>query len=1640
VATLSSSDGDNIFCAGTSVTFTAGGGTNYNFRVDGVTVQNSPTVTYTTNILTNGQVVDVIVSNASACTSVSAQITNTVTALPTPGLTSSDADNVFCAGTSITFTATGGTGYNFRINGASVQNGASATYTTSSLVNGQVVDVIVTNAAGCSATSTGITNTVNALPVPGLSSSDADNIFCTGTGITFTATGGTGYNFRINGTSVQSGATGTYSTSTLVNGQVIDVVVSNASGCSATSAGITNSVTALPTPGLISSDADNIFCTGTSITFTATGGTGYNFRINGASVQNGASATYTTSSMVNGQVVDVIVTNAGGCIATSTGITNTVNALPVPGLSSSDADNIFCSGTGITFTATGGIGYNFRVNGTSVQSGATATYSTSTLVNGQVVDVVVSNVSGCSATSTGITNAVTALPSPGLTSSDADNIFCTGTSITFTATGGTGYNFRINGASVQNGASATFTSSSLVNGQVVDVIVTNAGGCSATSTGITNTVNALPVPGLSSSDADNIFCSGTGITFTATGGTGYNFRINGTSVQNGASATYSTSALVSGQVVDVVVTNAGGCAATTAGITNTVLALPVTSLTSSDPDNSFCSGTSITFTATGGTTYNFRVGGVSVQSGASASYTTSSLLNGQVVDVVTTNSNGCSATSTGIANTVNPIPVPVLTSSDPDNIICSGTSITLTASGGTNYNFRVAGISVQNGVLSVYTTTSLLNGQVADVIVTNASGCSATSAGKIFFVNPVPFMLISTPVTCSIDLTTYSFAVSVSSGTVTSTSGTVTNMGSNVWSVTGIASGTNVVVRVVDGNGCENTLNITAPDCTCPVVTAPVSGGNKSYCTASPVPVINASVLTGQTVDWYSAASGGTPLASTTLTFTPAAAGTFYAETRVLISGCVSNSRTAIVVTMDPLPLPGIISSDTDNTFCSGTSLTFTASGGTNYNFRIAGISIQNGTSATFTTSSLVNGQVVDVIVTNLAGCSATSAGITNNVSELPVPVLTSSDANNSFCSGTSVTFTASGGAAYNFRVNGVSVQNSALATYTSGTITNGQIVDVIVTNTGGCAATSSGITNTVNSPPAPVLISSDDDNLFCSGTPITFTSSGGITYNFRVSGLSVQNGSQPSFTTSLLTTGQTVDVIVTYADGCNSASQAITNTVNTVPVAAAGTGGNECDLSFIFSAKPSVGTGAWSYAAGPGTLVFTPNENSPTATVTVSNPGTYTFTWTEVNGQCRSSQNIVVNFYQQPVANSGTGGNNCGSEFLLNAVPGIGIGTWTKISGPGTAIFTPDANTPGARVTVNQFGTYSFRWTLVNGTCTSSANVNVVFLQMTGADAGIGGSECDKDFKLNALPGPGIGTWTKLTGPGTAIFTPNAGNPTATVTVDVFGDYEFAWTETNAVCTSSDKVAVSFHGLPAINAGSDQKICEGKSAQLNALGTGTFLWSPANLLDDKALSNPLATPVVSTFFKVILTDVYGCKNSDSVRVEVWKQTVADAGPDQNLDYKFETGIHANILNGDKGVWSLVYGSGKIIDTISAVTTVTDLSLGKNTLIWSVSNGVCPVSRDYLFVNVNDLIIPTIITPNMDGKNDYFVIRGIETLGKTELIIFNRRGVLVYKNAGYDNKWDGVDENADPLINDTYFYVLTPLKGKPFKGFIVIQR
>jgi len=83
--------------------------------------------------------------------------------------------------------------------------------------------------------------------------------------------------------------------------------------------------------------------------------------------------------------------------------------------------------------------------------------------------------------------------------------------------------------------------------------------------------------------------------------------------------------------------------------------------------------------------------------------------------------------------------------------------------------------------------------------------------------------------------------------------------------------------------------------------------------------------------------------------------------------------------------------------------------------------------------------------------------------------------------------------------------------------------------------------------------------------------------------------------------------------------------------------------------------------------------------------------------------------------------------------------------------------------------------------------------------------------------------------------------------------------------------------------------------------------------------------------------------------------------------------------------------------------------------------------------------IPNSFSPNGDGVNDFFVIRGLTE--NSTLIIFSRSGKKLVELSGYQNDWDGKDQEGHNLESGTYWYVIS-VSGIPdeFKGFVYLKR
>ena len=179
--------------------------------------------------------------------------------------------------------------------------------------------------------------------------------------------------------------------------------------------------------------------------------------------------------------------------------------------------------------------------------------------------------------------------------------------------------------------------------------------------------------------------------------------------------------------------------------------------------------------------------------------------------------------------------------------------------------------------------------------------------------------------------------------------------------------------------------------------------------------------------------------------------------------------------------------------------------------------------------------------------------------------------------------------------------------------------------------------------------------------------------------------------------------------------------------------------------------------------------------------------------------------------------------------------------------------------------------------------------------------------------------------------------------------------------------------------------------------------------------------------------------------------TITDLVSSDILNVKWTTEVQgaAKILSGATGSSSNVNvaadipsGNGnKVIVTITGTISKSFTGRIENTARALSNTGTPEVNSNVVSTVVEnaDFIIPNIITPNGDGNNDTFKIKGLENYPGTKVTIFNRWGNEVYRSDNYTNDWDG-----SQLNEGTYYYLILRKEKSgsttTFKGWMFIKR
>ncbi len=1197
-------NGTLISCTGAPLTLVADSALGYSWQWynGGVLIGGANGRTYTPAA---SGTYTVRVGNASGCFLMSAVVNVTVVTTVTPSVTIvANPSGPVCSGTNVVFTATpvaGGSGaqYQWLRNGVAV-GVSSATYSDATLANGSTVQVRIISNAPCRTADTAFSNiiTISVNPTPAISGSTSTNpTTCGGTNGSITLTGlvnGTSYTiyYTQNGVAqspvMQTAVGGAVTLSGLPNGSYTNISVSTAAPCASNVIAGPILLSPPSTPAGPTAGNSGPICAGSTLGLTSNTITGASYNWTGPNgFTSAAQNPFITGAQTAAAGVYQVTVTVAGCTSNPGSTTAIVNPTPViasvtgtnPATCGGSNGSIAISG----LTASSVYTVNFFRNGTALAAqtltaNAGGIVAINGLSAGSYTGFVVTLGSCPSATTGNVTLSDPAAPATPVISSNS--AICAGSTLSLTGPSTSGVIFSWNGpngffSSQQSPSIASATAAA--SGTYTLTLTSLTSGCISTPASLSATVNAIPVIGAATS-VNPLNCGGASGSITLNGlnaSTIYtvSYLRNGSAQSAGISSSAGGVLTISGLnagVYSSITVSLNNCSSSAVGpFTLTDPATPAAPAASSN--SPVCQGGTLNLSVAGAAGASFSWAGPASFASASA---TPTLANLQAANAgtysVTQTVAGCvspAATTTVVMNTVPAAPGAISGNAAP----CSGQSYTYAIGSVATASSYVWTTPAGNGwstAGSSGTSIGLTTGTVSGALtVVAVNGCgNSTPASLTLAVNNIPAQpgSISGPASiCSGNSATYFISA-------------VPNTTSYTWSVpagwsgggatsisifaTASANSGNVTVTATNvcGTSTPQTLAVTA-------ISLPAQpgtiGGLATPCVNSVQPY-SITPVTGASSYAWSYPAGGTPAwaGGSTAAGISLTVGTASGNVSVAaVNMCGTGPARSLPVTVTQLPAqPAAISGKSAP--CIGSTELYSipaVTGATSYSW------IYPASWAGASTSNAINvlvgasGGSISVAATNACG-----NGPAQTLAVVTVPVattgvkLTRSSPSDTICSGVAVTFTATptnGGSTpvFIFRKNGTQVGSSGNS-YTDYSLANGDKVTVTMTSSLPCV-TATQVSDSIKMTVSPQIVPGVNINTvppttLCAGATLTFTTNivgGGNNpaYQWYKNGVSL-GVTTASYTTSALSNGDTIQVLLASSEQCPAVKTVLSNKV----------------------------------------------------------------------------------------------------------------------------------------------------------------------------------------------------------------------------------------------------------------------------------------------------------------------------------------------------------------------------------------------------------------------------------------------------------------------------------------------------------------
>jgi gliding motility-associated-like protein len=269
---------------------------------------------------------------------------------------------------------------------------------------------------------------------------------------------------------------------------------------------------------------------------------------------------------------------------------------------------------------------------------------------------------------------------------------------------------------------------------------------------------------------------------------------------------------------------------------------------------------------------------------------------------------------------------------------------------------------------------------------------------------------------------------------------------------------------------------------------------------------------------------------------------------------------------------------------------------------------------------------------------------------------------------------------------------------------------------------------------------------------------------------------------------------------------------------------------------------------------------------------------------------------------------------------------------------------------------------------------------------------------------------------PSASLITPEQAStiavPDVTTTYTVAGQSEEG-------CFSMEEVTVQVYPSPVLVTNSPIEICPGETEVLTVTGVDQAIWNGPDVNGIETLE-VVVSPDSTSMYEVIGEDEHGCIGQTQLEVIVFQPlalfTASDTVGVPPLYVEFN-----NLSQADYFVWN--FGNGDTLMTEDINSVVSSYFQGEelHTVTLTAYLNGCPSTYSLSIETYYDselIVIPNIVTPNGDSKNDSWWVK-TQNMKELHVDIYNRWGQQVGVLDGFNDKW-----NPGENSSGTYYFSL----------------